>query len=242
MLMKFVTFTGMSRSGNHGVIRWLVAHYEECGYEVYFYNNTVVPFLEHINFMAPHMDKSVKKVLLVSLEDVQINQRFSNLSAVADHNILLVRDPANLFASRLMGLAPDRGLSFPAAYGEKEKAHAAAATSKALPAQVEKYKNHHAEFSGSSKFLKNKVCISYNSWVLDEGYRRDTIEGGLGLEFSDSKYETRAGSSFGKPPSSEEDYFDRWKVFWDDPVYAIIRNDASLMGISREFGVKPGGS
>ena len=238
--MKFITFTGMSRSGNHGVIRWLVAHYEECGYEVYFYNNTVVPFLEHINFIAPHVNRDAKKVLLVSFEDVQINQRFSKLSAIADHNILLLRDPANLFASRLMGLAPDRGLLFPATYGEKEKAFAASATSKALPSQIDKYRNHHAEFSGSYGFFANKVCISYNSWVSDEGYRRGIVEGSLGLKFSDSKYKTRAGSSFGKSPSSEDEYFDRWRAFWDNPVYAAIRNDDSLMEISRGMGVRPG--
>lgn len=87
--MKFLTFTGMSRSGNHGVIRWLVAHYEEAGYGVYFYNNTVPLFLEHVNFIMPHVDRSVKKAFIVSFEDVQINQRFSKLTASADHNILL---------------------------------------------------------------------------------------------------------------------------------------------------------
>lgn len=238
--MKFVTFTGMSRSGNHGVIRWIVAHYEEAGYEVYFYNNTVVAFLEHLNFLVPNLDKSAKKVFLVSLEDVHINQRFSKLSAVADHNILLTRDPANLFASRLMGLAPDRGLLFPESASEKDRVVLSVATSKALPMQVEKYRNHHAEFSGKTKFLGNKVCISYNSWVSDEAYRRGIAEKGLGLPFSDSKYKTRAGSSFGKPPETTDEYFDRWKAFWDHPVYAAVRGDEELMDISRGMGVRPG--
>jgi hypothetical protein len=238
--MKFVTFTGMSRSGNHGVIRWIVAHYEEAGYEVCFYNNTVVAFLEHLNFLVPSLEKSSKRVFLVSFEDVHINQRFSKLSAVADHNILLLRDPANLFASRLMGLAPDRGLSFADSVGEKDRVVLSAATKKALPVQIEKYRNHHAEFSGRTKFLGNKVCISYNSWVADEDYRRGIVEKGLGLSFSDSKYKTRAGSSFGKPPASTEEYFDRWKAFWDNPVYAAVRDDEELMGISRDMGVRPG--
>lgn len=238
--MKFVTFTGMSRSGNHGVIRWLVAHYEEAGYEVYFYNNTVVAFLEHLNFLVPNLDKSVKKVFLVSLEDVHINQRFSKLSAVADHNILLLRDPANLFASRLMGLAPDRGLLLPETAGDRDHLVASTATSKTLPMQIEKYRNHHAEFADKTKFLGNKVCISYNSWVSDEAYRREIVEKGLGLSFSDSKYKTRAGSSFGKPPSFTEEYFERWRAFWDHPVYAAVRGDEELMNISRDMGVMPG--
>lgn len=238
--MKFVTFTGMSRSGNHGVIRWVVAHYEEAGYEVYFYNNTVVAFLEHLNFLVPNLDKSAKKVFLVSFEDIHINQRFSKLSAIADHNILLLRDPANLFASRLMGLAPDRGLLFPESAGDKDRAFLSVATSNALPTHIEKYRNHHAEFFGRTKFLGNKVCISYNSWVDDVDYRRGIAEKGLGLPFSDSKYKTRAGSSFGKPPASTEEYFDRWKAFWDNPVYAAVRDDEELMGISRDMGVRPG--
>jgi hypothetical protein len=240
--MKFLTFTGMSRSGNHGVIRWLVAHYEEAGYGVYFYNNTVPLFLEHVNFIMPHVDRSVKKAFIVSFEDVQINQRFSKLTASADHNILLLRDPMNLFASRLMGLAPDRGLLLPEGTSDQHRTTASAATSKSLPLQVEKYKNHHAEFSGQTNFLKNKVCISYNSWVSEETYRRDIAESQLGLEFSDSKYKTRAGSSFGRPPASESEYFDRWKSFWDDPVYAAVRGDDFLMGISRGLGVRPGES
>lgn len=229
----------MSRSGNHGVIRWLVAHYEEAGYEVYFYNNTVVAFLEHIEFIAPHVDKSVKKVFLVSFEDVHINQRFSTLSSFADHNILLLRDPANLFASRLVGLAPDRGLSMPPSYGEKEKAFAVEATSRALPFQMEKYLNHHAEFSGKTHFLSNKVCISYNNWVMDESYRAKIVVDKLGLSFTDAKYETRAGSSFGKTPSSKEEYFDRWKSCLGNPVYSAVTNNDSLMSISKEFGVFP---
>lgn len=237
--MKFVTMTGMSRSGNHGIIRWLVGHYEEAGYSVHFYNNTVVAFLEHLHFMMPDVDRSTKRVLLVSLEDVAINERFSNMSSLADHNILLVRDPANLFASRLAGLAPDRGLSLPESASDRDRMTAAAVTSKAMPAQIERYKNHYGEFSGATNFLRNKVCIGYNRWVSDEGHRRELVEAGLGLKFTDSRYKTRAGSSFGKPPSSTEEYFDRWKTCWDHPIYAPIRNDESLMGISRAFGAIP---
>lgn len=224
------------------MIRWIVAHYEEAGYIVHFYNNTVVAFLEHIHFMMPDVDRSSKRVLLVSLEDVVINERFSKMSSLADHNILLVRDPANLFASRLAGLAPDRGLSVPEGVEERERMLFAVATSKAIKLQVDKYKNHYGEFSEATNFLRNKICVGYNRWVTDECYRKELIEKRLGLKFSDSKYKTRAGSSFGKSPSSAEDYFDRWKAFWDHPVYSQIREDESLMDISRSMGVHPGGA
>lgn len=238
--MKFVTVTGMSRSGNHGLIRWLVAHYEESGYSVHFYNNTVVAFLEHLDFVMPDVDRSTKRVLLVSLEDVAINERFSKMSARADHNVLLCRDPANLFASRLAGLAPDRGLALPDGASERDRMLAAAATSKALSVQLDRYMNHHGEFSGRTSFLKNKVCVSYNRWVSDEAYRRGIVEDRLRLEFSDAKYKTRAGSSFGKAPSETEDYFRRWATCWDSPVYRQVRDNKALMDISREFGVSPG--
>lgn len=238
--MKFITMTGMSRSGNHGLIRWIVAHYEEAGYSVHFYNNTVVAFLEHINFIMPDVDRSTKKVLLVSLEDVIINERFSKMSALADHNILLVRDPANMFASRLAGLAPDRGVSLPDGATDRDRAAASHATSIAMPSQVEKYMNHYGEFSSKTNFLKNKVCVSYNRWVADEAYRKDLVERHLGIGFSDVRYKTRAGSSFGKAPSDSEDYFRRWKTCWDSPVYRQIRENKELMDISRGFGVDPG--
>jgi hypothetical protein len=235
--MKFITMTGLSRSGNHGIIRWLVNHYEESGYKIYFYNNTVVPFLEHIHFMMPDMDRLTKRVLLISLEDITINERFSKMSSLADHNILLMRDPANLFASRLIGLAPDRGLSFPKSWGEKDRTLGSIATFKAMPAQIDKYRNHYMEFSGNTNFINNKVSISYNQWVVDEEYRRKIIEVSLGLKFTDAKYKTRAGSSFGKSPSSTDDYFERWKTCWDNPVYDSVKNDKQLMEISHEFGV-----
>ncbi len=238
--MKFITMTGMSRSGNHGFIRWLIAHYEEAGYAVHFYNNTVVAFLEHLHFVMPHVDKSAKKVLLVSLEDVAINQRFSTLSSSADHNILLVRDPANLFASRIKGLQPDRGLAFPEGWNQAQRVAGASVTQRAIPGQIEKYRNHHSEFSGETNFLKSKVCVSYNRWVADEAYRMGIVEDSLGLKFSDSKYKTRAGSSFGPPPKSAEDYFDRWKKYWDDPIYRTVREDEGLMEIARDFGLNPG--
>jgi hypothetical protein len=239
--MKFITMTGMSRSGNHGFIRWLTAHYEEAGYSVYFYNNTVVAFLEHLNFVMPHVEKSVKKVLLVSLEDVAINQRFSTLSSSADHNILLVRDPANLFASRLKGLAPDRGLAIPETASESERMMAATLTHKSLPSQIEKYQNHYGEFCKSTNFLKKKICVSYNQWVVDEKYRRSIVEQDFGLSFSDSRYKTRAGSSFGSPPSSTEEYLDRWKTCWENWVYDHVRSSKNLIDISKEFGVNFGG-
>lgn len=240
--MKFITLTGMSRSGNHGLIRWIIAHYEEAGYIVHFYNNTVVAFLEHIHFMMPDVDRSSKRVLLVSLEDVVINERFSKMSSLADHNILLVRDPANLFASRLAGLAPDRGLSVPDGATEKERELAGVATLKSMPTQIDKYKNHYGEFYGATNFLRNKICVGYNRWVADEGYRKDIVDRALGLRFSDSKYKARAGSSFGKSPASTDEYFHRWKAFWDHPLYATIRDDDFLMEISRGMGVRPGDS
>ena len=229
----------MSRSGNHGVIRWIVSHYEENGYTVHFYNNTVTPFLEHLNFIIPHVDKSVKKVFLVSFEDIVINERFSKLSSIADHNILLVRDPANLFASRIVGLAPDRGISLPNTASATERIAAAEATDKVLPRQIQNYMNHYEEFSGKTNFLANKICINYASWVKKEPYRREIINDRLGLKFSDSRYKNRAGSSFGNPPSSIEEYFDRWKSCWDSFVYDKVRKNPELMRISREFGVCP---
>lgn len=238
--MKFVTMTGMSRSGNHGVIRWIVAHYEEAGYSVHFYNNTVVAFLEHLHFVMPHTDPSVKKVLLVSLEDVPINQRFSRLSSVADHNILLLRDPANLFASRINGLAPNRGLALPDSACPAERDRALVATFEGMPSQVERYRNHYEEFSGATDFLRNKIAICYNSWVVDESYRRSVIEGGLGLAFTDSRYMARAGSSFGREPKSADEYFTRWRSVWNHPAYSRIRHDIGLMDVSRSMGVRPG--
>lgn len=237
--MKYVTLLGMSRSGNHAVVRWLTSHLNEAGFQVYFENNVTKAFLEHLKFIMPNVRKDTRKVYLVSLEDdnAQANEALSILTSVADRNVLLLRDPLNLFASRIEGLGPPRGLNLGPTASPAEVEARVPDVLNSLPVHIGWYLNHHGEFTGATNMVRNKTCILYNRWLVDREYRRGLIEE-LGLRFSDSGHMTRTDSSFGERGWSDSDYLSRWREYWGRPVYAPIRESHELVRISREMGVK----
>lgn len=238
--MRYITLLGMSRSGNHALVRWITSHWEEAGFQVYFENNVTKAFLNHVKFIMPHARKDTRKVYFVSLEDdnARTDEALSVLTAVADRNILLLRDPLNLFASRLEGLGPPRGLNLGPEASEEEVARRVPEVLSAMPHYMGLWFNHHREFSGETNRVRNKTCILYNRWLVDRDYRRAIVEGDLGLKFTDSGHMARAGSSFGEKMWSDADYLGRWRDYWDRPVYRPVRENAELVRISREMGVE----
>lgn len=234
--MRLITFTGMSRSGNHAVIRWLIAHLENAGHEVWFHNNSKVDRMDHLSFVMPHVNASTNKVLLVSFEDVHIDGRMSALSGVAHRNVLLLRDPLNLFASRVRGLAPPRGTALPAEADARDRAMASVAVAKEMPGQIGNYINHYREFSGATFFLHNKVCVDYNKWIIDKAHGTEVVERGFGLPFMDSWTGEMSNSSFGSP-RGPSDFLSRWRSCWEERAYRPVRESRDLVRISREMGV-----
>lgn len=246
--MKFVTINGLSRSGNHAIVRWISGNYEDNGYKVYFQNNAIKNLLEYFNLrggggmsgippnpkileIIMHLTKNEKKVFIVSFEDLAIDERLGQISSLADHNIIILRDPYNLFASRIQGLNPPRG----------RKGWSGAGLPKNIQEEeIEKYKSHHKEFSGITNYISNKVCINYNSWVSDKDYRKKTIDSGLGLEFSDTNYAFRACSSFGPkapielPSKTPEDFMTRYEACLEDPLFSKVKCNKELASIAKE--------
>lgn len=235
----------MSRTGNHGIIRWITAHFQESKIPIYFFNNTNLNFLKQLNFIHSDLNNNKDKVLLVSFEDVVINEQFAQLTSIADHNVLLLRDPLNLFASRLEGLTPSRGLAIDTRRWESKAINksllniAKNNTMQALPGQINIYLNHYEEFHQKKCLLQNKLCISYNQWVADKEYRKKIIEEDFKLKFTDAKYNVRANSSFGKlgTPKTHEDYLNRWKLYWNSDAYQAIKNNETLIKIANDFGI-----
>lgn len=242
--MQIINFIGMSRSGNHAVIRWILGHFQNAKVPIHFYNNTTPSFLEHLNFIHKDLNSDPGRVLLVSFEDVSLNEKFSNLSSIATHNIILIRDPLNLFASRLEGLGPNRGKALdPRRWESGDKSmhenllrNAIQTTKRALPNQINLYLNHYEEFKNKTSFLQNKIHIAYNDWVRDKDYRSKIISN-FNVKFTDARFNVKAGSSFKKLGNTNEDYLSRWKLYWNDPLYQDIRENETLRNISSEFGV-----
>lgn len=242
---------GMSRSGNHAIIQWLLAQAQG---RTCFLNCTEPknnPFSwprclgDGRAYLASYPefdlqrersgDFSRKDYLIYSHEDVFLGllrrgpweeERDDWVGRSAERrDILILRDPFNLFASRMkagIGTIP-------------------------LHTAVRIWKQHAKEFLGRQQTLPEPpVCISYNDWVAKKSYRREAAER-LGLTFSDAGRHrvptTAGGSSFDslrhRRRASKMRVFDRWKEFFRDDSYRSLF-DAQMMDLSETiFGRLP---
>ena len=223
----------MSRSGNHAVINWILAQatgrvcflncaepktnpFEtarplDCG-------TSVVATDPDFDLEAERAGRLSRKDLLVfSHEDTFLGYAFGGagrnaFEAAHDrwvglsrrrHDVLLLRDPFNLFASRRRWqycAIPD---------------HTA----------VRMWKQHARAFLAPQRHgLRHAtVTISYNLWVADAAYRR-AVADALGLVFTDAGLDQTArcggGSSFDGMAydgrARDMKVFDRWRARLDD--------------------------
>jgi hypothetical protein len=174
-------------------------------------------------------------LVAVSYEDKYL-EKIKNYSILdeeqmigADRNktiILILRDPYNLFASRLKYKKPKKH-----AMQNKE-------------GFVEKWKSYALEFLGDTNIIDNKICINYNSWLKDIDYRRD-LSKRLGGDFSDSNIDivpsSGGGSSFDRKSydgrASEMKLLERWKSLKNEKYFLELVDDKELAELSfRIFG------
>ena len=196
-MRRFFLVHGMKRSGNHAVIGWLVAQdrFLFCSKPI-----RNAPILRGIRPMPPprefsdwlrtegaEMDAADDRCVCANLEDFRLDVRpFRELPAGTTH-VLLVRDPANLFASRIRKGREEAHPAYPREPGPM------------LTANVECWKAHAREYLGLTSLLANTVPVYFNAWFADAEYRR-RLSARLGLEFSDAGYTqvspAGGGSSF----------------------------------------------
>lgn len=241
----------MSRSGNHAIIHWLLAHAEG---RTCFLNcaepknnpfcwarplGTGLPYVA--NYCCFDWDKeragkfSAKDYLLHSYEDCFLGM-FRHGPWEEQHDvwvgpsasrrdILILRDPFNLFASRLK-----------AGFGR-------------IPPQtvVRMWKQHARQYLGLRSYLPNRtVVISYNRWFSERSYRRQVIEQ-LGLRFSDRNFhevsDTAGGSSFDgmrfRRRAAHMKVLDRWRAMADDKDYRRLFDEEILSLAQAAFGHSP---
>ena len=228
-------FFGMRRGGQHAVIHWLACHFDEPVWFVNDISKFAKPKVPRDDtnvyapdaFRTPTNDdafwKKKKKVFFQSYEDKYIDELDfeANESVVGKSGkqtcVLIMRDPFNMFASRL-----------------KAGDFVFRLTKKHVALWIQ----HAEEAIGATSFLPNLVVISYNDWVTSEKYRRrienimglpETDRGinqifGVGSSFDAKKYDGRATSM---------NVLKRWKGFGAYETYRNLVKNGRLWELSR---------
>lgn len=251
-------FVGLSRSGNHGIINWLISQIEErycflnCAEPKYNPYLTARPLKEEgkvyqTNISNFNLEKEQKKnfsekdYLLYNHEDCFLGplnnkiqqedrQKWVGLSK-NKRDILILRDPFNLFASRIKaGLI--RG---------HYTHHGARPISTLTLKRI--YKQHAREFLGEKNYLKNKLPVKFNSWTSDKEYRRKITEE-LDLTFTDKGFKevsvVAGGSSFDgvklSGRANQMSLNSRWRKFAHDEEYWSLFDEEMVELAQKIFG------
>lgn len=198
---------GMKRSGNHAIIYWVKAHDR-----FIFFNNIIpiAPILTYKKVIPPPQEFNLwlqQKIFPNNLKFAQflikyILQKHSFIISLEDHhlhvqpfsrvpfditNILILRDPYNLFSSRIRKASLVNNPAYPK--------YASPVMDRALKL----WKSHANEYLGLTNFLEHKVCIYFDSWFSNIEYRQN-ISRKLSLKFTDKGFhkvsKEGGGSSF----------------------------------------------
>lgn len=193
-------------------------------------------------------DFSFKDCLLYSYEDQEI-EKVAKASFERKHDLYLgkseqrfdvvvMRDPFNLFASRLQSKPRDDRPNFSMLEVYSRRYN--------LP---ELWVSYAKECLGETSFLKhNKLLVNYNKWFFDVDYRK-SLSAQLQVEFSDDGLNdisvSGRGSSFDGDKYAGEAYkmdvLNRWKLFADNPRYQqLFKTDGVREYSDRIFGHIPG--
>jgi hypothetical protein len=245
---------GMSRSGNHAFIQWAMRQARGRVCFLNCVQGKCNPYLTprpmltgdgegaYANYADFDLEAerrgrfSRKDWLIFSHEDdflgnacsdtFELNhEAFVGRSEVR-RDVLILRDPFNLFASRRR-----------AGFGVVPEATA-----------VRIWKQHAKEFVRTRWLRHRPIFISYNRWVLDELYRR-RLAGELGVNFTDAGIDSVAacagGSSFDGTGydgrAREMGLFRRWKAYRDDPSFLSLFDSQSVELSEQIFGRPPDG-
>lgn len=259
---SIIRVLALRRSGHHAVLNWVRLHQEgrhvllnDCrpGKNPFSHcsvaNSIVKGFWgEHhyLDWDAEAAGRHAKKgTLIYNFEDQDLRDPRFSLDGGAEENwlgecgdradLLILRDPFNLFASKLRW-ARGRHL---------------APSIESLGSLPDLWKIYAREFLGETAHLSDTVTISYNEWFISREYRDDL---GRRLGFVNRDGGLQEIARWG--PSTWGDSFDglrhdgaaqamkvleRWREYRDDPFYASMFRDPDVAYLSGQiFGELPG--
>lgn len=227
----------MRRSGNHAISNWVLKQLEGAT----CYNNNMGPFHPPENTIIKRIFLKgwSKYNLVVSLEDKPCEaaflpfdeKKFGKASIKA--NILILRDPFNMFASRWVW-KDEFGRMF-----REDKMH--------QQEIIDLWKDHAQTFlawRNGQVLNKNEIYIpiQYNQWFKDLEYRKELAHK-LGLEFTDKGKEEVSGYGFGSSfegrendgKASNSKVMERWEGLKENSSYKSLFQDAELRSLASEI-------
>jgi hypothetical protein len=200
-MRRLLVVHGLKRAGNHAVINWLRGH---APFE--FFNNVIwinsilkgepyPPPYENVDALlktriASRWERFIvswTRPVMVSLEDHPLSvSAFKHPERIRTVNVLVLRDPRNLFASRIRMAGR---LDVPCFRTDRTS----------MQRFIDLWKSQARECLGMTEVLRNKTCIYYNAWYASEAYRR-RISDRLRFTFTDEGFnhvsDEGGGSSF----------------------------------------------
>ena len=242
---------GLSRSGNHAILNWIYAQAPGRVCLLNCVEGRCNPFATarpmdngrpyRVNYPGFDLQAeaaarfSDKDWLIFSHEDAYLGNAASR-EFERDHDalvgpsrrrmdVLILRDPYNLFASRLR-------------WGQ-------CVISPRIAVQI--WKQHTRTWLGRDHRLRHEaVMISYNRWVRERAYRQRVAER-LGLSFTDAGVQQVAacngGSSFDamryNGRAQQMKVFDRWRCFIDDRRFTSCFDEQVVELARQAFGPMP---
>lgn len=245
---------GMSRSGNHALIQWIIAQLHGrfcflncCEGKSNPYltarpmddNRCFITNIDEFNVVSEQRGQWISKDwLLFNHEDNFLSNACSQLYEDQHDSwvgrsrrridLLLLRDPFNLFASR--GRLKNQTVS------------------PNVAARI--WKQHAKQFLASPRALRhNPVLVRYERWVHDVNYRR-SLAARLGLTFTDAGMDRvfgcAGGSSFDglayDGTAGSMNVHERWKRCLHESAYRDLF-DAEMLRLSRQlYGEHPAAS
>lgn len=245
-----IRLIGLKRTGNHGITNWIMKQYYEA--KIAYLNDVKPQYspyrLYYNHFPDNRFNKeafcqfSKKDLLFYSYEDQPLSQivdaQFEKKhdlylgKSSKRYDVLILRDPFNLFASRLKMMDGLSGFHY-----------------LIQKISIDLWISYAQEFLEETDYLnQKKVFINYNKWFCDQEYRKNLSQQ-LDLQFSDMGLEKvkgqGGGSSFDKlnftGKATQMKVFERWHNVKDDPRFINIFKNEQLWDYSEKiFGKIPG--
>ncbi|HAC64415.1 MAG TPA: hypothetical protein DCF68_12955 [Cyanothece sp. UBA12306] len=239
-----ICFHGMARSGNHAIIDWIISMYPE---KVDFWNcvgNIKKKIIFRKKYVLIHSYEN-RSLADFSQSDLEKYHDLFFGKSQQRYDVLLIRDPFNLFASRLQQVKLQK-------LGESENkfymGHPKYIYGASNPeTYVSIWKEHAKEYLQKTSYLKhNKITISYNQWLINRAYR-EQIANCLNLKYKEDGLErvsgegqrAGAGSSFDlfeyQGQANQMKTLERWKNMLGNPNYRSLFKDPEIWSLSEQI-------